>query len=463
MPVNYRFGRFELDPASGRLFRDQARVRLTGPQLAILAHLVANAGVVVSKDALLDIGWGGLAVAPNSLDQAIHRLRKLQPAAYIETRHSHGYRFAAVVERVDREIAEGPLDAQLEPFLASMQARMQLDTLDRAAIQQARLDLEAVIRRQPDHPRALALLAMACGLAFEASVVDLHPDTAVLAAGVGHARRARDLAPSSGEAWSALAFVLNLSGSTTHAIAAAQKAIDLEPDNWRHALRLAKVTWGEERLQAARHVLALFPGLALAHWLRATVFVARGALDAALEELRLGCAAQDAQKEGSPFPAVGLHLLHGLVLAAHGRLDEAIEAFMRELSSGNRGQVYATLCAANTWYAIGAVRAGQRRHDEAATAYARALASGPGHVPAIAALRGEVPSLAGGVDRVVGEAIILARANRHGDAARLYRDALVQAPPGEAGWILPVEPLLNPSAHPTIWAEALALIRLRAT
>src|SRR5436309_486084 len=81
----------------------------------------------------------------------------------------------------------------------------------------------------------------------------------------------------------------------------------------------AFVSWGEERLRAAHRVLTLCPGLALAYWFAATVFVARQAFDAALVELRAGCASQDAQRrETGRFNAVGLHLLHGLVLAAQG-------------------------------------------------------------------------------------------------------------------------------------------------
>ena len=51
------FGPFELDPTSGRLFRGQTRVRLSDPQAAILLQLVANAGQVVSKEALVEAGW----------------------------------------------------------------------------------------------------------------------------------------------------------------------------------------------------------------------------------------------------------------------------------------------------------------------------------------------------------------------------------------------------------------------
>ena len=112
-----------------------------------------------------------------------------------------------------------------------------------------------------------------------------------------------------------------MNGEREEAAAAACRATTLEPEDSRHALRLGYVSWGDALL-AARCVLTLGSGLALAHWLRATVFIARGVFDPALEELRAGCAGQDSQIKAAGFLAVGLHLLHGLVLSAQGRLDE---------------------------------------------------------------------------------------------------------------------------------------------
>ena len=48
------------------------------------------------------------------------------------------------------------------------------------------------------------------------------------------------------------------------------------------------------------------------------------------------------------------------------------------------------------------------------------------------------------------------------EAARLLDEALAAAPPGNAGWLLPVEPLLHVSARPEIWALPLARLRTRA-
>ena len=226
-----------------------------------------------------------------------------------------------------------------------MQARTELETLDRNRIGRARQTFEDAVRDAPDYLAAHVGLAMACGFLFKASTPDAQPDAAALELGIQQGRDACAMAPQSGKAWSALGFLLYLNGDTEQAAAAASRAVTLEPDLWRHAILAAYVTWGDDRLHAARRALALCPGLALAHWLRVTVFVARGAFDAALEELRAGCAAQDAQKQGAEFPAVGLHLLHGLVLAAHGRLDEAAAELRRELPSADSGQLYARECA----------------------------------------------------------------------------------------------------------------------
>jgi hypothetical protein len=47
-------------------------------------------------------------------------------------------------------------------------------------------------------------------------------------------------------------------------------------------------------------------------------------------------------------------------------------------------------------------------------------------------------------------------------AAPLVDHALAAAPAGNAGWLLPVEPLLNVTTAPDIWAPVLARLRARA-
>ena len=472
-----RFGPFELDPASGQLFQGEQRVHLSAPQSAILTYLVCHPGVLISKETLINIGWGGAAVSDDNLKQVILRLRRIlgdghSTTTYIETVGHQGYRFAAPVQQAPREIA-GPLDAQLAPFRALMQGQVAIDSLDLDQIRLTQREQEDILRAEPGYAAAHTRLAMACGLAFDATTLDATQDMASLERGIHHAHKGCELDPASGEAWSTLAFLLYLHGDAEDAAAAACKAMMLEPENGRHALCAGRVTWGGERLRFAARALTMGAGTALPRWLRTTVFTARRMFPEAFEEVRLGCAAQDAQIRGVGFPAVGLHLQHGMLLAADGKLDEGVAALQRELAWANSGQVYARESAANTHYTLGAIYARQQKRTEAARAFTDALIIAPGHIPAAAALRGEVPTLTargashGGdslheVDVACGHAIVLVRGNRHADAARVVYDSLVHAKPGCAGWLLPVEPMINPLARMDVWAEVLALIRLRA-
>jgi DNA-binding winged helix-turn-helix (wHTH) protein/Flp pilus assembly protein TadD len=466
------FGPFELDPGSGRLFRGPTRVRLSDPQAAILLRLVAHAGQVVSKASLVEAGWGAVAVGDNSLDQAMSRLRKslgqtAGGACYIETVPNRGYRFAASVERSVRVWADAAREDTLAPFRTFIQGRSDLDTLTRDAIHRARQAFAHVLHAEPDYAPAHVGLGFACALAFEASYVETSCDRDALTLAVQHARQGAALDRTSAEAWSVLAFALHLNGERDNAAAAAWKAVALGPTEWRHQLRLAYVSWGGDRMSAARTALTLCPGLALAHWLMATVLIARGAFDAALDVLREGCAAQAAQaRPPGKVPALGLHLLRGLVCAAQDRLDDAARACEMELSEADPDQVYARECAANAWYALGAAKLRQRRRQEAESAFAQALAIAPGHLSAAAALGRPLPVVSPNdphcADAAMAHAIRLALAGRHPDAAVAFADALATLPSPAAGWILPVEPLLHTAARPSIWADALAIVRQRA-
>jgi DNA-binding winged helix-turn-helix (wHTH) protein len=275
----YSFGPFlfEVDAATARLFRGRERLPLSAPQSAILLQLIANAGHVVSKDALAEAGWKNVAVTTNSVTQSVLRLRKVLEATpspntpeYIETIPNHGYRFIAPVERREPLDADSSSEAELAPYRAFVQGRADLYTLNRDAIRRARRAFEAALRLDPDYGRAHVGLANACALAFEATRVDTACDLEALQQAIRHARHGTQLSPSSGEAWSTLAFVLSLHGDAKDSAAAALKAIALEPGNWLHSLRLAYLSWGEARIDAARTVLKLCPGLALAHCLRAS-------------------------------------------------------------------------------------------------------------------------------------------------------------------------------------------------
>jgi DNA-binding winged helix-turn-helix (wHTH) protein len=72
----YAFGRFRLDPASGELRREGAKVALGQRAIALLTALLEADGQPVGKDALLDAAWPGTVVEEGNLTVQIAALRK---------------------------------------------------------------------------------------------------------------------------------------------------------------------------------------------------------------------------------------------------------------------------------------------------------------------------------------------------------------------------------------------------
>jgi DNA-binding winged helix-turn-helix (wHTH) protein len=472
----YAFERFELDAATRRLTRDGELVSIPDRHVGVLLELVAHAGTILSKDALIEAVWRDVAVTDNSLEQAISALRRVlgegrDGTACIQTVARQGYRFTAPVTRVAARASDATLDALLAPHRAWIEGRAALETLERDQIVRARSVFEGVLANAPDQASAHVGLANACILQFEMTRTDAQPDVGSLATAARHAREACRLGPDYGEAWATLGFVLDRTGQRVDALAASRRATTLEPDNWRHHFRLAYVSWGEERLRESHRTLALMPGFPLAHWLAATVHVARQAMSEAERELDAGIASQGTTGgSGTRFSSVALHWLRGLVQLSREDYDAASRSFECELASEGTGHLYARECCANTWYAIGALRHRQGRADEARQAFQQALQRVSQHRLAFIGLsavdRGsfdvETEALAPSVDAAFVTAAVLGHAGRHGDAARTVDQALAAAPPGNAGWLLSLEPLLHVTTHSDVWAPVLARLRSRA-
>jgi tetratricopeptide (TPR) repeat protein len=254
-------------------------------------------------------------------------------------------------------------------------------------------------------------------------------------------------------------------------VAALRRSVTLEPDNWRHHLRRSYGTWGEERRRAAHHVLTLLPGCPMAHLLAATVFVARNALTQAERELDAGLASMaDESTVGERFTPVALHWLKGLLCLARNEENEALAAFDRELALEPRGHLYARECSANAWYAIGACHVRRGDRPAARAAFGQAIARIPRHPMAHAGLAlasgssHVVPNAGdGSVDAALARAVALAATGAVADAVPRIARALSSAPPGNAGWLLPVEPLLRVAANRAAWAPVLGMLRTRAS
>jgi TolB-like protein len=94
----YAFGPFRLDASAEILFRGVKPLPLGRRATALLRTLVGRAGVPVSKDALLEAAWPGLAVEESNLTVQIASLRRIlgeEPGGedWIETLPRRGYRF----------------------------------------------------------------------------------------------------------------------------------------------------------------------------------------------------------------------------------------------------------------------------------------------------------------------------------------------------------------------------------
>ena len=66
------------------------------------------------------------------------------------------------------------------------------------------------------------------------------------------------------------------------------------------------------------------------------------------------------------------------------------------------------------------------------------------------------------IDLALCDAAQRALAGNPAEAADTLDRALDTAPPGSAGWLLPIEPLLNVATHADAWARPLARLRSRA-
>jgi tetratricopeptide (TPR) repeat protein len=257
---------------------------------------------------------------------------------------------------------------------------------------------------------------------------------------------------------------------------AARRAVALEPGNWRHLFRLGHATWGDERLRAAAATLDLYPDFAFSHFQTAMVHVARGRLRDAETVLRQGAAVQDRQiARGGRYPALGLHWLLGLVRLAEGDAAEALDEFDRERRLAEPHRLYGREYSAHALLGRGAALLRSDRPREAIDAFNAAL----GMYPDDGAMRLGL-ALA---ERALGEkrgqisifefesrdrtapmlrAQLLAADGNPGGAIATLESLLRDAPPGIAGWTIPVEPFLSQLSSDQRFTGVLKALALRA-
>lgn len=98
LPPARAFGDVLFEPLSGELRLDGQTRRLRPQTAAVLAHLLARPGELVSRDDLLTGVWGDVLVTENSLAQCIAEIRRALGAdreAWLKTIARRGYRLEA--------------------------------------------------------------------------------------------------------------------------------------------------------------------------------------------------------------------------------------------------------------------------------------------------------------------------------------------------------------------------------
>ena len=115
-----QFGPYRFDPARGQLWRQGQVIALPPRALAVFSQLVAQAGQLVTKEALRAAGWPDTAVTEWVLTTCMRDLRRAlgddarQPR-YIGTVHRRGYRFMAEVTELAETALEAPDGGTVSP------------------------------------------------------------------------------------------------------------------------------------------------------------------------------------------------------------------------------------------------------------------------------------------------------------------------------------------------------------
>ena len=97
-----QFDEYEVDLDHRRLTESGRPLRLGGRAFDILSALISRAGVVVTKEELIDLVWPTTTVDEGSLRVHLVALRKTlgdQAKHYIETIPGRGYLFAGIVRQ----------------------------------------------------------------------------------------------------------------------------------------------------------------------------------------------------------------------------------------------------------------------------------------------------------------------------------------------------------------------------
>jgi adenylate cyclase len=114
--ANYRFGRFELNPATRQVLVDNEPAPLGARAFDVLQALIERRDRLVTKSELLDLVWPGVVVEENNLMVQVSALRKLLGGEAIATIAGRGYRFTLTLDPEGLSGAPYPHEKPPVPF-----------------------------------------------------------------------------------------------------------------------------------------------------------------------------------------------------------------------------------------------------------------------------------------------------------------------------------------------------------
>ncbi len=375
--------------------------------------------------------------------------------------------------------------SSVEAYRALTEGRLKLERLDPALVPAALADFDRALALDPNYALPHVGLAHAHFWRFQASRAHNRPDQEAFAAAITHAKRAAELDHGLAEAHAALAFFLASASKSQEAVAAGRLAVAIEPANWRHLFRLGIAAWGEERLRCLDAVITAYPQLAYAYFAMAMVHVARHDLAKAAEILRRGIAVDpDARQSAERFPGQGLHWLLGMIQLASGDIDDATVEFERELNSPGSG-LFADEFAMDAYDGQGFALLERGDAAGANAMFHKALERFPAHARSLVGLAAaehqaghaaegrailahaakaitELRTNGRGIEADLATAFAHMVEERTVDAMTTLGGLIRAAPPGFAGWTMPIEPLLAPLRRDPAFVTILATLSQRA-
>lgn len=423
----------------------------------------------------------GEALAEAKADGALAQVFELQDrivAQFAETLESANSD-SATARRTYRETSS------LDAYQAFTEGRVRLESLDASVVSGAIADFERAIALDPRYALAHVGLANARFWQYEMSRARNQPEAALLARAIDHVRRAIELERNLAEAYATFAFLLVSAGRFTEALAAARRAVTLEPAYWGNQFRLAHAEWGEGRLLTLSRAMELYPDFPFAHFEAAMVHIARGSLERAESVLREGTIVQDRQANlKQRYPAKGLHWLLGLVRLARGDENEALAEFEREIALGST-QLYAAEFAMNAYDGAGYAALETGDPAGAVQMFKRALELFPEHARSLVGLgfaltrSGDAVAAAAAFKHAATAIDSLRRGGRTGEAtlSEAFMKAVQDQPDDAiallkrlvdrpeipfAGWTIPIEPFLAPLRQRGDFKEVLTTLAQNA-